>query len=61
MLTTLSKSLPVSARLSQSTLATYLMPADVARRTFRGGSSDEALVSVMIAGLELHLSIAVCC
>jgi hypothetical protein len=35
----------------------YLGPADIARRTFRKGSSDmEDEVSINIAGLELDLS-----
>lgn len=38
-------------------LRVYLMPPDVARRTFRGGSREEIVLSAMIAGLVLHLSI----
>lgn len=38
----------------------YLGPADVARRTFRAGSSDmEDGVSISIARLELNLSMAI--
>jgi hypothetical protein len=61
MVTTLSKSLPVSVRFDRrDVLYTRLMPAVVARRTFCGGLIDEALLSAMIAGLELHLSTAIC-
>ena len=43
----------------QSCSGRYLGPADVARRTFRGGSSDiEDALSISITGLELDLSIA---